>query len=141
MLNPESTRDRLINAALRHFASGGSGRGFSLRAAAKAAGCSHVNAYHYVDGVGGLMWAAFLVATESFRAGCEKRLADVAAGDVAAFGAALAAGFLDFGLEQPGLFRLLWLESLPEPVPPGMMERIGEASAAYDAAVVAFLGP
>ncbi|MCX7023648.1 MAG: hypothetical protein NT080_03400 [Spirochaetes bacterium] len=49
-------------------------RGATLRSIAREAGCSHMNAYHYVDGLGGLLWLAYAEAFSLFQAACEDRL-------------------------------------------------------------------
>lgn len=101
---------RLTDATLEAIARNNGVRGLSLRRVAEKAGRTHVNVYHYADGLAGLLWWAYAEALDAFAAAC---LAGTEASARAEpYGPALARAMVDFALEREGLYRLLWSEDL-----------------------------
>jgi AcrR family transcriptional regulator len=104
-------------------------KNLSLRAIARKAGCSHANVYHYTNGLDGLLWAAYQSALKDFADCCRKGLDP--AGDGFNAGSGLARAVCGFALDHEGLYRLLWLDSLPQPVPDPVMEMVKYQSREY----------
>jgi AcrR family transcriptional regulator len=133
MVMDEDTKTRLIAATLSAIEENKGCKAVSLRGIAKAAGCSHVNVYHYADGLDGLFWLAYVEALRDFTA---QALAGVALRDGDRnFGQAAASGIVAFALEHEGLYRLLWFEDLSGEPPEAVRADIALASAAYRAEV------
>lgn len=139
MKDSRGAKERLIDEAFAHFEGGGRTADFSMRAVARAAGCSHANVYHYVDGSEGLMREAYLRALEAFRDHCVAVLASKA--PRLGPGRAWSEAFVGFCLERPGLFRLLWLESLPGEARPEFFRAVGGIASEYRELVSAQLPP
>lgn len=80
---------------------------FSLRSVAKRAGVSHAAPAHHFGDSAGLLTA---LATEGFRyfLACQSRREATAAVDPAAQMIAAGLGYVDFALERPALFRLIF---------------------------------
>lgn len=80
---------------------------FSLRSVAKRAGVSHAAPAHHFGDAGGLLTA---LATEGFRRflACQHRREAAADHDPAAQMLAAGLGYIDFALERPTLFRLIF---------------------------------
>jgi AcrR family transcriptional regulator len=80
---------------------------FSLRAVAKRAGVSHAAPAHHFGDAGGLLTA---LAAEAFRRflGCQHRREALAAPDPVSQMVAAGVGYVDFALERPALFRLIF---------------------------------
>ncbi|HAE22914.1 MAG TPA: hypothetical protein DCG47_11395 [Spirochaetaceae bacterium] len=133
MVMNNDTKTRLVDATLAAIEENKGCKGVSLRGIAKAAGCSHVNAYHYADGLDGLYWLAYIEALRAFTA---QALAGVAAPLPGRnFGEAAAGGIVAFALEHEGLYRLIWFEDLSGEPPEAVRADIALASAAYRAEV------
>jgi AcrR family transcriptional regulator len=129
----DDTKARLIAATLAAIEENKGCKGISLRGIAKAAGCSHVNAYHYAEGLDGLFWLAYAEALRSFTARALSGVAERLPGRN--FGEAAAGGIAAFALEREGLYRLLWFEDLSGEPPEAVRADIALASAAYRAEV------
>lgn len=130
----DSTRERLIAATLAAIEEHKSLRSLSLRRIAKAAGCSHVNVYHHADGLNGLLWLAYIRVLGQFTQYALDALDDGKRNNKGNFCRRTAEALLRFARDHEGLYRLLWFEDLPGPIPPEAMAAIGQASAAYQAA-------
>jgi AcrR family transcriptional regulator len=80
---------------------------FSLRAVAKRAGVSHAAPAHHFGDAGGLLT---VLAAEAFRRflGCQHRREALAAPDPVSQMVAAGVGYVDFALERPALFRLIF---------------------------------
>ncbi len=129
----DETKARLIAATLAAIEENKGCKGVSLRGIAKAAGCSHVNAYHYAEGLDGLFWLAYAEALRAFTARALFGVKDRAPGRN--FGEAVAGGIAAFALDREGLYRLLWFEDLSGEPPEAVRADIALASAAYRAEV------
>ncbi len=127
----DDTKARLIAATLAAIEENKGCKGVSLRGIAKAAGCSHVNAYHYADGLDGLFWLAYVEALRAFTGQALSGVAERLPGRN--FGEAAAGGIAAFALEREGLYRLLWFEDLSGEPPEAVRADIALASAAYRA--------
>jgi AcrR family transcriptional regulator len=106
----DTMKERLTRATVAAIEARKGIQGISLRGVAKDAGCSHVNAYHYADGLQGLFWLAYVVALDAFSEACLGRVAERLPGDN--FGEALAEAVVEFAQAREGLYRLLWFEAL-----------------------------
>ena len=86
---------------------------FSLRSVAKRAGVSHAAPAHHFGDARGLLTA---LAAEGFRAflAAQARREALAAPDPQAQLVAAGLGYVDFALERPTLFRLLWQSERPD---------------------------
>lgn len=125
----DETKQRLIAATIAAIEENKGLRGVSLRGVAKAAGCSHVNVYHYADGLSGLLWLAYAEALGRFT---QTALAELRARDPALdFGEATAAGIIRFAKRHEGLYRLMWFEDLPSQPPESVWADITRASSTY----------
>lgn len=80
---------------------------FSLRSVAKRAGVSHAAPAHHFGDAAGLLTA---LATEGFRhfLACQHRREALAASDPKSQVIAAGIGYVDFALERPALFRLIF---------------------------------
>jgi len=103
-------KDRLTAATVQAIEEHRGVTGVSIRGIAKDAGCSHVNVYHYADGLVGLFWLAYVEALEAFSEACFKGVTGRMRSEN--YGAALARSMVAFALEREGLYRLLWFEDL-----------------------------
>lgn len=126
---------RLVDAAKAAVEANKGVRGVSLRGIAAQAGCSHVNAYHYADGLAGLLWEAYGEALDEFAKACLERAGKPRRGDN--FGSALARAMAAFALEREGLYRLLWFEDLGGAPRGQALEAVVRAKSSFDAAAFA----
>jgi AcrR family transcriptional regulator len=126
--------DRLVEAALALILENGGCRGVNLRQIAARVGCAHTNAYNYFNSLEDLFWAAVHRAVELQLADTVRQMqtSAAAADPLRTFLAAQVA----FAQENPGLYRLFWLEALDGAPPLRVLERLGEARALW----VRFLG-
>ncbi len=122
-------RARLIQATVAAVEDNKGVRGLSLRGIAKAAGCSHVNVYHYADGLEGLLWLAYSEALSSFTRAALDSIEGAKGGR--SFGSLTAQAIVGFALEREGLYRLLWFEDLPGAPSPDLWKEIAAASKTY----------
>jgi AcrR family transcriptional regulator len=100
---------------------------FSLRSVAKRAGVSHAAPAHHFGDTGGLLTALATQGYQQFLATQAAREA-VAAPDPQAQLVASGLGYVDFALERPALFRLLFRSIRPDY---GNAELLRVAEAAY----------
>lgn len=129
MVMSDETKQRLIAATIAAIEENKGLRGVSLRGVAKAAGCSHVNVYHYADGLSGLLWLAYAEALRRFT---QTALAELRTRDPGSdFGEATAAGIIRFARRHEGLYRLMWFEDLPSQPPESVWADITHASSTY----------
>lgn len=86
---------------------------FSLRSVAKRAGVSHAAPAHHFEDTAGLLTA---LAAEGFRQFLAAQAAREAKADPDPQSQLVAAGlgYIDFALERPALFRLLWGSKRPD---------------------------
>jgi AcrR family transcriptional regulator len=86
---------------------------FSLRAVAKRAGVSHAAPAHHFGDANGLLTA---LATEGYRQllAAQLRREAQAAGDAVAQLVASGLGYIDFAMERPALFRLVFGSARPD---------------------------
>jgi AcrR family transcriptional regulator len=105
-------RAALLAAAEAELAARGI-EAFSLRAVAKRAGVSHAAPAHHFGDARGLLTA---LAAEGFRQflATQARREAQAAPDPRAQLVAAGLGYIDFALERPTLFRLLWQSERPD---------------------------
>ncbi len=106
----DTMKARLTTATIQAIEAHRGVSGVSLRSIARDAGCSHVNVYHYADGLTGLFWLAYIEALGAFAETCFLGVSNRKHGEN--FGAALARSMVTFALEREGLYRLLWFEDL-----------------------------
>ncbi len=130
--------ESLVSSTLTAIAAGKGTKGLSLRAIARDAGCSHANVYHYSKGLDGLVWEAYSRALADFSRRCEERMAKPALSEN--IGSAFARAACDYALRNEGLYRLLWLDSLPKPVPITAIQTVATYSGAYVDKIKAVLG-
>ena len=99
-------RSALLTAAEAELAERGV-EGFSLRSVAKRAGVSHAAPAHHFGDAGGVLTA---LAADGFRRflGYQNRREAVAARDPRSQVTAAGLGYVDFALERPTLFRLIF---------------------------------
>lgn len=131
MVMKDTMKARLTAATIQAIEAHRGVSGVSLRGIAKDAGCSHVNVYHYADGLAGLFWLAYIEALGAFAEACFMGVSGRKHGEN--FGAALARSMVTFALEREGLYRLLWFEDL-------QAEPRGEALAAIGTSQARFAG-
>lgn len=125
----DETKQRLVAATIAAIEENKGLRGVSLRGVAKAAGCSHVNVYHYAEGLSGLLWLAYAEALRRFT---QSALAELRARKPDAdFGEATAAGIIRFAKRHEGLYRLMWFEDLHSQPPESVWADIVKASSTY----------
>lgn len=99
-------RSALLAAAEAELAERGV-EAFSLRSVAKRAGVSHAAPAHHFGDAGGVLTA---LATEGFRQflACQHRREALAPADPESQMIAAGTGYVDFALERPALFRLIF---------------------------------
>lgn len=105
-------RHALLLAAEAELAERGV-EGFSLRSVAKRAGVSHAAPAHHFGDAKGLLTA---LAAEGFRQFLNAQAAReaVAAPDPVSQIVAAGLGYVDFAMQRPALFRLLWQSKKPD---------------------------
>jgi len=107
----DTMKTKLMKATISAIEAAGGVRGVSLRGVAKAAGCSHVNAYHYAPrGLPDLLWLAYVEALNAFSDELSRSSELRRPGE--SFGEAIARAGARFALERTGLYRLLWFEDI-----------------------------
>lgn len=101
---------------------------FSLRGVARRAGVSHAAPAHHFGDVTGLLTA---LAAEAFRrfVQSQERRQSKAPGDPLSQLVAAGLGYIDFALDHPALFRLMFSSDRPSH---GSPELVAAANAAYD---------
>jgi len=125
----DTMKARLTTATIQAIETHRGVSGVSLRGIAKDAGCSHVNVYHYADGLTGLFWLAYVESLETFSSACFQGVSNRKHGEN--FGAALARSMVTFALEREGLYRLLWFEDLQTEPQGETLAAIGRSRAAF----------
>ncbi len=128
----------LVAATLKAIERGKGTKGLSLRSIARDAGCSHANVYHYSRGLDGLVWDAYCISLSDFAKRCEASIDSALRGENV--GAAFARAAIAYAHEHEGLYRLLWLDSLPEPIPESALQSVIEHSGSYANRIKAALG-
>lgn len=115
---------RLVEAALSLILKNGGCRGVNLRQIAVLAGCTHPNAYNYFTSLDDLFWAALFRALELQIADTERHMQTSAAArdPLHVF---LSTSVL-FAQENPGLYRLFWIEPLHGQPPVRVLQRLDE---------------
>jgi AcrR family transcriptional regulator len=104
-------RQALLTAAEAELAERGM-EAFSLRSVAKRAGVSHAAPAHHFGDVQGLLTALAAEGFRRFVAAMQAREADTADPRERAVAAGL--GYLDFALDRPTLFRLIFASKKPD---------------------------
>lgn len=129
-------RQALLTAAEAELADRGI-EAFSLRSVAKRAGVSHAAPAHHFGDVQGLLTALAAEGFRRFTAAMEAR--EVGLADPRELAVAAGLGYLDFALDRPTLFRLIFSSKKPDFLD---AELQGAGNAAYDHLVglVAALG-
>ncbi len=89
----------------------------NLREIAKRVGCAHTNAYNYFDGFDGLMWAAFEEVLNLYGNAMVKGLNNKISGHK--YLTRLIKNLADFGINNPGLYRLIASDPLEQKSVPG----------------------
>ncbi len=105
-------RAALLAAAEAELAETGV-EGFSLRQVARRAGVSHAAPAHHFGDARGLLTALAAEGFRQFLAAQAAREA-AAAADPASQLVAAGLGYVDFAMERPALFRLLWQSERPD---------------------------
>ena len=116
------TPARLLNAAIAAIEEAGGCRGVNLRGIAQAAGCAHTNVYNYFSSYEALLWGALAEALERMSTFTQRRLDAVREPEEAV--RAFVEAQIDFAVEHPGLYRLVWLEALAGAPPPAIRDRL-----------------
>jgi AcrR family transcriptional regulator len=122
--SPLPAEQRLVEAALALILKNGSCRGVNLRQIAVRAGCTHTNAYNYFSSLEELFWAALFRALELQIADTAQKL-QAGADSQDLLRTFLTAQVL-FAQENPGIYRLFWLEPLSGQPPPRVLLRLDE---------------
>jgi len=99
-------REAFVGTVLEMLDEGVGIRELNLRAVARRVGCAHTNAYNYFASLEDLLWWSLRGALERMVG-----FADPATDD-------LVARYIEFALEHPAWYRLVWLDPLGGP-PPG----------------------
>lgn len=105
-------RSELLNAAESILSEKGV-ESFSLRAVAKRAGVSHGAPAHHFTDVRGLLTALAAIGYERF-INCQNDRQRLAKADPESQLAASGLGYIDFALENPALFRLMFSSEKPD---------------------------
>ena len=129
MVMNDTMKARLTAATIRAIEEHRGVTGVSLRGIAKDAGCSHVNVYHYADGLVGLFWLAYAEALGAFSEYCFKGVTKRRREEN--FGLALGRSIVEFALDREGLYRLLWFEDLQTAPREEALEAIGRVKAEF----------
>lgn len=107
-------KELFVSALLEMLDSGTGLRELNLRKVARRIGCAHTNAYNYVASWEELIWWALKEALE-------RMIAPTLEGEKDPFEASV-----DFALNHPGWYRLIWLEPLSEPPPQEVLDYLPE---------------
>ncbi len=112
---------------------------FSLRAVARRAGVSHAAPAHHFRDTAGLLTA---LAAEGFRRFVDTQKARQAAASPAPLDQLLAAGlgYVDFALEHPAIFRLMFASARPDFADPALAAASEAAFAHLTAGIAAVSG-
>lgn len=135
-------RDAFISAVLEMLDEGTALRDLNLRKVARRIGCAHTNAYNYFGSFEELLWWSLREALErmiAFAAGDE----GAAAGTdetTAPGGGNLMEGYVDFALQHPAWYRLIWIEPLGGEAPREVAEYLDVPSSLYTEWLAAYTG-
>lgn len=119
-MNKNLDRQQIIEVTLELIQVREGTANVNLREIARQAGCAHTNLYNYFDTYGDLLWASMETAGERMAGYVLDPLDDALAGKqwlVTYF-----SRMIEFYLQHKGWYRLIWLEALPSPRPPGSIE-------------------
>ncbi len=119
-------RRALLGAAEAELAENGT-EGFSLRGCARRAGVSHAAPAHHFPDARALLTALAAEGHNRFAQAMRARMAAAPASDGEARFAASGLGYVDFALDNPALFRLMFASDAPDPDDPELM-KAGEES-------------
>jgi len=103
-------KDAFVKAVLDMLDEGASLRELNLRKVARRVGCAHTNVYNYFESFENLLWWSLKHALEHMAS-----MVDPAQGD-------LVSSYVDFALDHPGWYRLIWLDPLSGNPPAGVAE-------------------
>ena len=90
-------------------------RNVNLREIARQLGCAHTNLYNYYNDLDQIFWEALDVILERMETFLTADLSDLPDGNTKIY--RFYTRFIEFYLENPGWFRLVWLEKLEAPRP------------------------
>lgn len=140
-------RDAFISAALEMLDEGTALRDLNLRKVARRIGFAHTNAYNYFGSFEELLWWSLREALErmiAFAAGDERagdeRAAAVTNETTASGGGNLMEGYVDFALQHPAWYRLIWVEPLSGEPPLEVAEYLEVPSRLYTGWLAACTG-
>ena len=113
----ESTgRDEFVEAVLEMLDEGVQLYALNLRQVARRVGCAHTNAYNYFSSFSEMLWWALREALERLMSSTGRNNTDLI--DV----------YIDFALEHPAWFRLIWLDTLGGSPPREVADFLSEPS-------------
>ncbi len=112
-------KEAFIDAALFLLDEGMNLRELNLRKVAKRVGCAHTNAYNYFTSYEELLWWSLKGALERMTAGVDPVHDD------------LTEAYVDFALEHPAWYRLIWLEPLGGKAPKAVAEYLAVPAQSY----------
>ncbi|MBN2050633.1 MAG: TetR/AcrR family transcriptional regulator [Spirochaetales bacterium] len=101
-------KEAFVKAVLSMLDEGVSLRELNLRTVARRVGCAHTNAYNYFTSFEDLLWWSLKGALEYMTG-----MVDPEHGD-------LVRWYVDFALDHPAWYRLIWLEQLSGTPPAGV---------------------
>ncbi len=107
--------ERFTMTVLEMLDQGTAVREVNLRTVARRVGCAHTNAYNYFASLEELLWWSLREALEQMVRG-----ADAGAGQPTGTADPLLR-YIDFALEHPEWYRLVWLVPLNGPPPPEVL--------------------
>lgn len=113
-------RRALLEAAEAELSEKGVER-FTLRGCARRAGVSHAAPAHHFRDARALLTALAAEGHRRFAAAMRKRINAAPAGDRAAQFAASGLGYIDFALDNPALFRLMFASDMPDTDDPDLV--------------------
>jgi AcrR family transcriptional regulator len=135
-------RDAFISAVLEMLDEGTVLRDLNLRKVARRIGCAHTNAYNYFGSFEELLWWSLREALErmiAFAAGDERAAAGTDE-TTAPGGGNLMEGYVDFALQHPAWYRLIWIEPLGGEAPREVAEYLDVPSSLYTEWLAAYTG-
>lgn len=109
-IKKQINRDLVIETALDLIEENGGIKDVNLRGIAKKIGCTHTNLYNYFDSFNEIIWEALGQVVIKMMAYVESNL-DSKVKDAEKI-ILLFSSIIDFSIEHPGWFRLVWLEEI-----------------------------
>jgi len=122
-------RQQFIDTALELINEQGTSTRVNLRAIARRIGCSHQNLYNYFPNYDALLWECMYPALQRLTGYTTQKLRNTEHPRQRA--RVFFSSQLEFAMQNPGIYSLIWLDSLEGAPSQQVVEKLGFASAQF----------